>query len=122
MNKKDYEKYLDCDFYSVEEQNGEKVVHVNGYFCCPGDSCTDNPERIYRHVEVAWLVFPLEEFLTLDKSTLWDIASTHNQGINDLTEKEVQESMAHYFNGHPGTELPYAKLTLATPCGNYIAV
>ncbi len=114
-------RYLDCDYYSVEESGGEKVVHIDGHFYLAGDSCTDNPEEIYRHVSVCGFEIPMEKFLSMDTENLWDIASEYNQYIQDLTEEQVIEEMQHYFNGKPGTPLPYGALTMDTPCGDYIA-
>lgn len=120
-NTFDFEKHLDCDYYSIEEVSGEKMVHIDGHYYCAGNSCTDNPSEIYRHVSVVWLFFPLADFLKMDKDTIWDMASSYTQYIDDLTEEQVKDEMQHYFNGKPGSVLPYSALTMDTPCGDYIA-
>ena len=113
-------KYLECDFYTIVEMGGKKMVHILGFVYCAEGSCTNNEDEIYRGVEVSDLYFPLDEFLSMDKNEIWDIAGEHTQYIDDLTEEKTVEKMQQYFDGEPVVEMPFGNLTMDTPEGNYV--
>lgn len=118
MAKLDIFDITDCDLYSIEMNDGRKVIHVNGYFY---DACGDE-EKPIRHVEACWCYVDIEELVQVeDRQDAVDEAFSYcKQYIADLTNEEAQEQLDHYFNGNPPSRLCYSDITLDTPCGDYI--
>ena len=113
-------KYLDKDFYSVEEIEGKKVVHIHGYVYDAGEGI-NNPDETYRNVNFSGCYIPLDEFIGLSEDTINDFQSTCKQYVNDLTETGAKELMEIYYGTDcKEKELAYSELTLDTPCGDYV--
>lgn len=103
--------YLDCDFYSVEMIGEDKVVHVHGYFYGMDDW--------YKSVEYCWFIVPLSKFIGNDFNYELFVENI-KQYIYDLDDGEIEKAINEYYNGNPATKLPYYRLTMDTPVGNYV--
>lgn len=108
----------ELDFYSIElDHNGKKQVHVSGYVY------GDTDDEYWRYVEVCFFIEPLEEFIkhvAEDSDYVFKMMGEHKNYIDDLTEKEVVETINNYF-GHPADYyLHYSEITIDTPCGDYV--
>lgn len=109
-------KPFEGDFFSIEEYDDVKKIHINGSLWKSDDE--------WKHSEYVFLIVPLEEFIdNYSKQrneyvdTLFQDAKT---GIAELSEKEAEEMISHYFNGkYPDGMLGYADIHMDTPVGNY---
>lgn len=114
-NKK-ISKPTEMEFYSIEETDGKKVVHVYGY-------CYDN-ENTWSLVEYVGHITPVKEFaeqMQKDDGFVESKAQTLNQGQDDFSEKEMTEIINTYFDGKPADYvLPYGEITEDTPVGHYV--
>ena len=103
------------DYYIIEERDGQKLIRYVGFFY-PTDS---DGEDYWRHLEVAHGGTPLEEALADINDWVSFTCSEHGKYISDLTEGEVEELAAAYFDGEAGERLDFASLTPDALCGNY---
>lgn len=121
-------KPFEGDFYTIYEKYGVKYIHINGYVF-KSDSTEfiteDNPDGVYwASVECCWFIFPLAEFIANLKGNEDFVDDTYcelKQYQDDLTEKEMTDTINHYFDGHGADAyLSFGELTMDTPCGDYI--
>ena len=113
---KDIDKYEGCDWYSIEEYNGDKCIHINGYWYYTSDDY-DEP---YRDLEYVWFVVPLEEFLKWDSDDYDCFQESLKQYITDRNESEMLTAWGEFIDKHEFTELGYDELTMDTPYGYYV--
>lgn len=111
----------ELEFYSIENDGkGGKEIHIFGYLYA-GE---DNGEGSWRNVEYTGFIEPLEDFINKfaeDADYVDNTACELNQYIGDCTDEEAVDIINHYFCGHPANyRLPYDKITMYTPCGNYV--
>ena len=109
--------YWDKDFYSVEEIDGRKYVHIFGYFYDNGGR-PEWPSAVI--LEYAGLMVELPAFLKLSHFDYDVLTGDAKQYSQSVTRSEAEEAMITYFDGNPPEELSYNDLTLDTPCGNYV--
>ena len=119
------------EFYSIWEEDGVKVIHINGY-TYKSDSTEfitkDNPNGIYwANLEVCWFIFPLAEFIAMykERGSEWvdECYEERNQYQGDLTADQMVNTINHYFDGHTADAyLDFGELTEETPCGNYVCL
>lgn len=125
-------KPFEGDFYSITEQDGVKIIHINGY-TYKSDSkeyvTEQNPNGVYwANLEVCWFIFTLEEFIKnyKEKGAEWidECYEERSQYQGDFTEEQMLDSINNrYFNGRPADAyLDFCELTEDTPCGNYICL
>ncbi len=126
-------KYLEKEFYSVEEEKGQKLVHIHGYVYDAGGSINEEkPDETYRCIDISWGYIPIEEFVGMTDEEVYERINRCKQSIDDLTEEGAIEVMENYYeffdenlNGEnnyrwSGTELPFSEITVDTPCGDYV--
>lgn len=118
MNKLDLYDHLGCDIYSVEIVNGEKVIHVDGYYYDTGG----NEGKPFRLIEACWCYVPLSKIVGVENAeTIIDEEfGDCKQFIQDLTLSEAEYALNNHCNGSPPIPLDYTELTMSTPCGQYI--
>lgn len=122
-------KPFQADFYTIYEYCGIKHIHINGY-TYRSDSkefVTDNnPNGIYwANVEVSWFIYTLEDFIANYKERGYDWVDEVYQDLNqyqdDLTTEQMTNTINEYFDGYGADAyLGFEKLTMDTPCGNYV--
>lgn len=106
------------DFYSVYEENGKKYVNLCGWL--------DN-DFGWRITEVSAYRIPLEEFIENFAKDEWDYvqenlyANAKQYGPDEISRTEALDICNHWWGGTgPNARLHFSKLTMDTPCGNYI--
>ena len=104
------------DFYEIYDFDCKKYIHISGYAYCAGESCTDNPDEIYREVEYCGFDLPLIDYLARGFSYS-DASGEAGQYIADMTEQDVYEYLAEMSSGRRRIDL--GSLTMDTPCGDY---
>lgn len=107
--------YMDCDLYEITDIDGEKTIHIFGYYYTNGD---DNGGGEYRRVDYSGFYIPLKDYVNW---TLDDYDSEQEilkQYIGDMYEYEVEMELTQYLKD--ATCLPYKELTMDTPNGYYI--
>lgn len=106
---------FEIDFYSIEDNNGCKDIHIFGTLWRDGGIC--------HATDYTFLIIPLDEFVSRfneDKNYVITRMEEVTQYEDKLTYKECFDLLAHYFNGNPADAiLDYADITLDTPIGNY---
>lgn len=108
---------MDKYFYSIEEDDGNKVIHLSANIYFNDSGCTD---KDYRVAEWTWFYLTIKEAEELlSNGDFYDYINERIDYLGDLTKEEAEESGATYFNGRGGTELHIANVTEATPCGDY---
>lgn len=113
---------MDCvknvaDFYSIENDGNEKVVHIHGYFYSEGEDCGNGE---YRIVDYTWFIIPLHQFINLTRDDLADMGCNIKQYEEDLTEDKVKQYILNYFDDGAPMLLTYEDITMETPCGHYV--
>lgn len=104
------------DFYSIETVDGKKQIHIFGTLWKSDDE--------WRHSEYIFLIVPLDEFIekysSEGKEFIDSLMSDAKTGINELTQRQAEDTICGYFNGkHPEGRLQYGDITMDTPDGNY---
>lgn len=117
-------KYNDKEFYSVEEHDGIKFVHIHGYIYDAGEGIR-RADETHRNVVLRNCYIPLSEFTGLNEDTLIRFMSTCEQSIEDMTKRDAESMMDGYYSRLIGIkqsakELPFTELTRNTPCGEYV--
>ena len=102
-----------CDFFSVEENEGNKTIHIHGYLYESDDH--------FAGVEVSFAILPLAELLAVNPS---DRAEYINGIFENCSQYEEDfDSPDWYFNtyydGQAPKHLRYEDITENTPCGHY---
>lgn len=109
---------MDRYFYSIEELDGNKIVHLSGniYFCD-----VDTSERDHRIAEWTWLFLELPLIKELfDNDCFYDFINEQIAYIGNITKYEAEDWCKRYFNGESGgTYLHMKDITENTPCGDY---
>ena len=104
----------EVDTYSIEEHEGRKYVHYNGYTFTEGEEHV--PGKPWRAVEFSFLYVDVAETLAEGKSVkdaCYGKAEGWKQYWEDLTEEEAAECYAD------AVRLPLGEVTEETPCGRY---
>ena len=118
----------ELDFFTIYEQDGIKYIHIFGY-SYKSDSneyvSESNPDGIYwANMECCWFIEPLADFITNLKENENYVDDTYcelNQYQGDLTAEEMTNTINSYFDGSPADAyLGFEKITMDTPCGNYV--
>ena len=109
---------IECDFYSIEMEDGVKQLPMNGYFYLS----PDDKEHPYQYAEMSWCYVKVSDMVAAeDKQELVDmIAAECKQYIDGLTETEAQSVVNGYCYGNPPERLKYSDITEDTPCGYYV--
>ena len=112
----DIDKYLSCDWYYIEEYEGNKCIHIvgNWYYT------SDEYEKPYRDLEVSWFIVPLKDFLTWDTDDYDYFQENLKQYISDRSESEMVEEWSEFLDKHEFVELGFDELTMDTPLGFYV--
>lgn len=109
---------FETDFYSIEEHDGKKYIHISGSLWKSDDE--------WRLNEYVWLMVPLKEFIENcaekgEDEYLDELFSEAKTGVGELNAEEALETITHYFCGYyPDGSLNYSDITLDTPLGDYI--
>ena len=101
---------MDRYFYIIEEENGEKFIHMSGNVYANGDGD-------YRLAEWTGFFVPLSE--VHDIRELLDYINSQVSYLGDITEEEAEEISNTYFNGEAVPKLQLEDITEDTPCGEY---
>lgn len=107
---------MDRIFYSVEQWNVGKIIHVFGevYHIDNGE------EKDYRSAQFTGAYLEFEDVQESGGKFMEYIYNDGKQVYGkDMTETEARECCKTYFNGSEGTELNIYECDEATPCGDY---
>lgn len=103
-------------FYSVEQWNDGKMIHIFGEIYHLGSG----EEKDYRLVQFTGAYLEIED---IQESGGKFLELIYNNGTqiyeSNMTETEAEECCKTYFNGTAGTELNIFECDQDTPCGNY---
>jgi hypothetical protein len=134
-----FKKPEECELFSVIEEDGKKYVHVHGFIWEAsgerdwkdrehGDGRTNEKDGFWVLTEYARYLIPIKEFIEKVKNPdyCFEVGTKYQQYDYDCTTKEMVEFMNTYFfdceGGHgANARLPYAEVTVDTPCGDYVA-
>ena len=124
--KRTVDEYLLKDFYSVEENCGQKYVHVHGYFYSEGYEVVKG--KPFRSQEYSGAYIPLAEFLKTPKENIAEFLDGLEQGCKDMSEEETLQAIRNYYGKvsegkcmtWEATPMPYTELTMDTPIGDYV--
>lgn len=108
---------MDRYFYILEEENGKRVIHMQGnvYY-----NNADGSNKKYQSAEWTSLYFDIDEAqLMLDADTFYEFINARVDYLRDYAEIEAFYLCKNYFNGQPGAELHILDITNKTPCGEY---
>lgn len=110
------------EWYSIEEHNGQKMVHYHGF------TCPYWRDDLWSFIDFTWCLVPLEEVVAEESggryTLLDDAADCVQQYQDEVDEKEAERTLEMYY-GHadgtssPGVHLKLEDLTMDTPFGNY---
>lgn len=118
--KTPFESFEDCDIYSVYEKEGEKFIHIDGFFFYR-DASEDDYQ--YGIVEPCFMEYPLGEFIEKYNSQeeWYDIAWCEaKQYEGDIkTKDDVEKAFSEYGDGKEPIPMLLSALTPDTPCGVY---
>ena len=108
---------MDRYFYSIEEYDGRKELHLSGnvYY-----NDTDETDKCFRLAEWTGLYITIDKLKELiEDDRFFDYIDEKVNYLSDLTEHEVIETCQLYFNGTPGKWLNIKHVNEDTPCGDY---
>ena len=108
---------MDRYFYSIDEADEKKVIHISGNVYFNDADGTDTDHRI---AEWTFMCLDIDEAQhMIDTDTFFEFINERVNYLNNITKDEANEICENYFNGSPGTELCISDITENTPCGNY---
>lgn len=117
------EKYIklespaELDFFTIEEHNGKKSIHLFGY-CYDGDDS-------FKFVEMYGLQMPIGDFVSSMKENVRFVDELYEdakQGICDVHYEDAVDTINEYFNGNSADYyIDFSEITEETPCGNYVS-
>ena len=108
---------MDKYFYSIEEADGNKVIHLSANIYFNDSGCT---EKDYRIAEWTWFYLTIKEAEELlNNGEFYEYINEKVAYLDNVTEEEAIVTSETYFDGHRGTELHIVDITEATPCGDY---
>ena len=112
------EKEMDRYFYSVEEIDGSKTIHMSGNVYCNDESSAN--EKDYRIAEWVWVYINIDT-LTKKKNEnkLWDFLDENVRYLEDISKEDADRICNEYFDGSPGSNLDIRKVDANTICGDY---
>lgn len=108
---------MDRYFYTVEEYNGHKEVHISGnvYY-----NDGDETDTCYRIAEWTGFYMTIEEIQKLfEEMRFYDYVNERVDYLGDRTEEQALIICQEYFNGRPGNMLDIEQVNEDTPCGDY---
>lgn len=108
---------MDRYFYSVEETDGHKEVHLSGnvYF-----NDADETDKCFRLAEWTWFYVTVDKLKELlEDDMLWEYINGQVTYLTNLTEDEAIDMCEVYFDGSSGTKLDIISIDEETPCGDY---
>lgn len=109
----------DKTIISIENHDGEKIIHLMGYGYCADDS-SNHP---YRFVEYTFFYVPMSR---LNNKSIEDIeneeSELYKQYIEDCTKERIFYIYRHYNNGIAPIILKKEELNESTPYGMYILI
>lgn len=122
---------MERDWFSIEEIDGEKVVHYHGWSYYHGEN--ERGEEEYSFVDLTHCYIPLANLVGLDdeeRSLVWgEAAELVQQYQGEFGIEESQEMVEGYYGlvvfslgqteCYPGTYLSGRDLTMDTPLGSY---
>lgn len=112
------DKYLNYDrlFYSIDEIDGKKIIHVLSEIYCI--DCGE--EKDYRLVEFTGTYLEFDDIQKHRFDLIEHIYDNFGQVYEkDMSKAEADECCKSYFEGKEGVELSVFKCVQNTPCGNY---
>ena len=110
------------DWYSIEMDNGEKVIHYHG-FSYPNDD-----EDVWSFVDLTFCYVPLADVVAEEGNARGDLlndnAALVKQYQDEVTETKAEGISEAYYGeadgtSSPGTHLKLEDLTMDTPMGHY---
>lgn len=118
--KENIDSVMDCDFFTIFEQDGEKYIHWNGYiYWC---ECGIEDGTPYRIVEYAFNMVSVKEWIANGKYKSNECNEYFNSNcriyIEDCDADKAIEVINRYYNGNPPT-IAYDEIE-NLPVGNYI--
>ena len=110
------------DLFSIEEQDGQKVVHLSGY-AFKSEANPGTPDKDWRLIEYTFCTVPLSEFRKNYREQGHPYVDSLQEEVKqyekDMAEAEIIETFEHYFGGRRGELLDFSCIRENTPCGNY---
>ena len=109
---------MDRYFYSVEEIDGSKVVHMSGNVYCNDESGAG--EKDYRIAEWVWMYINIDTLIKMkNEDKLWEFLDENVRYLGDLSREDADRICNEYFGGRPGSSLDISKVNADTICGDY---
>lgn len=108
---------MDRYFYTVEEYDGHKEVHISGnvYY-----NDGDETDTCYRIAEWTGFYMTIEEIQKLfEDMRFYDYINERVDYLGDRTEEQALIICQEYFNGRPGNMMRIEQVNEDTPCGDY---
>lgn len=108
---------MDRYFYILEEENGEKIIHLEGNLYNVGNESDEE----YTLTEWSGLYISLakaQEMLKNDDEFFATVDELVKYAGN-MTEADAMKVKDTYFNGNSGVPFDIADITDKTPCGDY---
>jgi len=102
-------------FYILEEDNGERYIHIEGNVYLRGET-----EYDYECSEWSGFYIPVKEAQQmLIEGTFFDYVDENAKYCESVSEEKAVEICLSYFNGKSGTELKIENIDENTPLGDY---
>lgn len=109
---------MDRYFYSVEEIDGNKVIHMSGNVYRNDESVTG--EKDYRIAEWVWMYINIDTLIKMkNEDKLWEFLDENVRYLGDLSREDADRICNEHFNGRPGSSLDISKVNADTICGDY---
>lgn len=121
MTIQEAEQFLNCIYYSIEEDDSGKFVHILGDWCyAPAEYHFEGLP--YRNCEYTWLYIPIEELIRYRDGhildLLYDYMTEVKQYEGEYSEKNLIEDAESFVQMK---KLDLCDITPDTPCGEYIS-
>ena len=106
---------LERDFFSIEYENGEKILHYYGW-----TYERDDEELPWASVELTFCYAPLSEIIEQGVGEWMTDAPVYVQQYQgDYTEEGIIDVIEHYFDGEPGIHITGDDITEDLDYGDY---
>lgn len=109
---------MDRYFYSVEEIDGSKTIHMSGNVYCNDESSAN--EKDYRIAEWVWVYINIDTLVKKkNENKLWDFLDKNVRYLEDISKEAADRICNEYFDGSLGSNLDIRKVDANTICGDY---
>lgn len=106
--------YWDSDYYKIYMYSKEKWIRVECYYY---DNGIDDGNGTSREEQYSGFDVSLKEFLSDEFDyDVFQEQLTHY--VDDIEYTEAERRMTEWYGDYK--PLPYSRLTMETPCGNYV--